>query len=66
MHDHHQEGGPRWPVRIGDVWVVTYLYVTDPQHPRLVQPRLVRSRDDKTAAECLIEQFADSGTARIV
>lgn len=53
-------------VNVGDVWVVTYLYVTDPQAPRLVQPRLVRSRDDKPASDCLIGQFADAGTARIV
>lgn len=53
-------------VRVGDVWVVTFLYVTDPAFPRLVQPRLVARRDDKPAAECLLEQFADAGTNKIV
>lgn len=47
---------------VGDVWVVTYLYVLDPAHPRMFQPRLVRRRDDKAAAECNLAQFADAGT----
>jgi len=54
------------PVAIDDVWVVTYLYVTDPLHPRLFQPRLVRSRTDKAAINCTIEQFIDSGTAKSI
>ena len=49
-------------VEVGDVWVVTFLYVTDPAHPRMFQPRLVACRDDKTAQECTIDQFADAGT----
>lgn len=49
-------------VKVGDVWVVTYLYVTDPAHPRMFQPRLVRRREDKTAQQCLIDQFAHAGT----
>jgi predicted DNA-binding WGR domain protein len=53
-------------VNINDVWVVTFLYVTDPEHPRLVQPRLVRKRDDKGSADCRIDQFADAGTNRKV
>lgn len=53
-------------VSVGDVWVVTFLYVTDPEHPRLFQPRLVSNRTDKTAAECTIDQFADAGTAKVV
>lgn len=53
-------------VRVGDVWLVTFLYVTDPQHPRLFQPRLIRKRDDKLANACTIDQFADAGTARKV
>ena len=53
-------------VSLGDVWVVTFLYVTDPNHPRLVQPRLVRNRTDKTPAQCLLDQFASAGTNRIV
>ncbi|OUS97385.1 WGR domain-containing protein [Rhodococcus sp. NCIMB 12038] len=54
------------PVSVGGVWVVTFLYVTDPNHPRLVQPRLVRRRTDKTPTQCLLDQFADAGTKRIV
>ena len=53
-------------VSVGDVWVVTFLYVTDPEHPRLFQPRLVSRRTDKAAAECTIDQFADAGTAKVV
>jgi len=53
-------------VSIGDVWVVTFLYVTDPSHPRLFQPRLVNSRADKTGSDCLISQFADAGTTKSV
>lgn len=53
-------------VTVGGVWVVTYLYVMDPAHPRLFQPRLVSSRTDKTAAECTIDQFADAGTSKVV
>jgi predicted DNA-binding WGR domain protein len=53
-------------VSVGDVWVVTFLYVTDPEHPRLFQPRLVNKRDDKSAAACTIDQFVDAGTSRKV
>lgn len=53
-------------VNIGDVWVVTFLYVTNPEHPRLFQPRLVHRRDDKSAKECTIDQFANAGTDRKV
>lgn len=51
-------------VVLGDVWVVTYLYVTDPANPRLFQPRLVARRTDKAAAECDLGQFADAGTEK--
>jgi ATP-dependent DNA ligase len=51
-------------VNVGDVWVVTFLYVTDPQNPRLFQPRLVNKRDDKSTNECTISQFADAGTSK--
>lgn len=54
------------PVVLGEVWVVTFLYVADPAHPRLFQPRLVSRRDDKNAAECTLEQFADAGTNKLV
>lgn len=53
-------------VQVGQVWVVTFLYVTDPQFPRMVQPRLVSRRADKAAHECLIDQFADAGTNKAV
>lgn len=53
-------------VSVGDVWQVTFLYVTDPQYPRMVQPRLVLWRSDKDPAECSIEQFADAGTNKVV
>ena len=53
-------------VEISDVWVVTFLYVTNPEHPRLFQPRLVNKRSDKVAAECLFDQFADAGTNKVV
>lgn len=49
-------------VQVGDVWVATFLYVTDPANPRMFQPRLVARRDDKAASECSIDQFADAGT----
>lgn len=51
-------------VSIGDVWVVTFLYVINPEHPRMFQPRIVRRREDKAAADCSIEQFADAGTSK--
>lgn len=48
----------------GQVWEVEFLYVLDPAHPRMVQPRLLRSRPrtDKSAGECLLDQFATAGT----
>jgi predicted DNA-binding WGR domain protein len=53
-------------VLVGDVWVVTFLYVTNPEHPHLFQPRLVRKRNDKSAITCTIDQFVDAGTNRKV
>lgn len=50
------------PVNLGEVWLVTYLYVTDPDHPRLYQPRLEHSRTDKSADECLLDQFVGAVT----
>jgi ATP-dependent DNA ligase len=43
------------PVKIGDVVEVRYLYVG--AGGRLVQPRLVRVRGDKTAVECGVDQL---------
>lgn len=60
------KGSAAGGVDVGDVWVVTYLYVVDPDHPRLFQPRLVRHRRDKAARECLLSQFADAGTSKAV
>lgn len=53
-------------VDVDDVWLVTFLYVTDPRFPRLYQPRLVSLRHDKAASECSLEQFADAGTTKAV
>lgn len=53
-------------VEVGQVWVVAFLYVTDPEHPRMVQPRLIRQRHDKAPAECLLDQFADAGTNKTI
>ncbi|NLU64911.1 WGR domain-containing protein [Rhodococcus sp. HNM0563] len=53
-------------VEVGQVWVVTFLYVTNPEHPRMVQPRLIRQRHDKALTECLLDQFADAGTNKAV
>lgn len=53
-------------VVVGDVWVTTFLYVTDPAHPRMFQPRLVNRREDKQAAECTLDQFTHAGTSKIV
>jgi predicted DNA-binding WGR domain protein len=49
-------------VNVGDVVEVKFLYVVDPEFPRMFQPRIVRVRHDKAPAECLIGQFADAGT----
>lgn len=54
------------PVVVGEVWEVEFLYVIDPAHPRMVQPRLLRRRTDKAAHECTIDQFAVTGTNRSV
>lgn len=49
-------------VNVGDVLEVAYLYVVDGDNPRLYQPRILRKRRDKAAAECSIAQFADAVT----
>jgi ATP-dependent DNA ligase len=48
--------------QVGDVWEVRFLYVVDPDDPKLYQPRLMRKRDDKGLHECLIDQIADAFT----
>lgn len=52
--------------KVGDVWEVRFLYVVEPNHPKMVQPRLMRIRKDKTADECFIEQFASAVTDKEV
>lgn len=52
--------------KMHDVWEVRFLYVVSPDHPRMVQPRLMRLRTDKEAAECSIEQFAGAVTDKTV
>lgn len=49
--------GKRPKPQVGDVWEVRFLYVVDPQAPRLYQPRLVRKRTDKDMSECLFGQL---------
>lgn len=53
-------------VGLGEVWTVSFLNVNDPANPRMFQPRLVRKRTDKSAAECSTEQFAHAGANRSV
>lgn len=43
-------------VELGDVVLIRYLYATDPEAPRLVQPTLIEVRDDKPPNECTIDQ----------
>jgi predicted DNA-binding WGR domain protein len=47
-------------VSVGDVVEVHFLYVVDPEFPRMVQARLGSVRRDKDATECSIDQFADA------
>lgn len=49
---------------LGQVWEVNFLYVIDPIHPRLYQPRLMRLRTDKAMEECTFDQLADAYTDR--
>jgi predicted DNA-binding WGR domain protein len=53
-------------VRVGDVVEIQFLYVTDPAHPRMYQPRILRTRDDKSALECSTDQFANAGTNKVI
>jgi ATP-dependent DNA ligase len=43
--------------KIGDVVEVKYLYVENPQKPRLTQPSFIKFRDDKSAAHCWMDQI---------
>lgn len=51
-HNHRRSGGL---MSVGDVAEVRYLYVGS--NGRLVQPRIVRRRKDKAAAECTLRQL---------
>lgn len=51
---------------VGDVWEVRFLYVTSADNPRMVQPRLTRIRDDKSANECHLIQFKTCVTDKSV
>lgn len=42
----------------GDVIEVEFLYVPDLSYPKLYQPRMLRIRDDRSAADCTIDQIA--------
>lgn len=53
-------------VVVGQVWRVLFLYVTDPSHPRMTQPRLDALRVDKTPQQCTLDQFADAGTVKAI
>lgn len=53
-------------ITVGDVVEVTYLYITTPSAPRLYQPRIVRVRHDKPAADCSIDQLAHAVTDKTV
>lgn len=49
--------GKRPTPKVGDVWEVHFLYCVDKINPRLVQPRLVRRRTDKSPDECSLHQL---------
>lgn len=48
-------------VNRGDVIEVKYLYVENPEAPRLYQASFVKFRDDKSPAECWLTQISDNG-----
>lgn len=50
--------------QVGDVWEVRFLYVVSAEHPRMVQPRLMRLRTDKAPEDCSLDQFATAVTNR--
>lgn len=54
------------PVAVGDVIEVTFLYVVDPADVALCQPRMIRPRPDKPAAECGWDQLDGSYVSRKV
>jgi predicted DNA-binding WGR domain protein len=54
------------PFAEGDVVEAQFQHVLDPANPVMVQPRIMRRRTDKTAAECSLDQFAEAGTVKDV
>jgi ATP-dependent DNA ligase len=48
-------------LQVGECAEVMFLYIADPNDPRLYQPRLLRARPDKTPAGCEWRQVADVG-----
>lgn len=52
--------------KLDDVWEVRFLYVVSPDHPTMVQARLLRLRTDKSKPECSTEQFAGAVTDKTV
>jgi ATP-dependent DNA ligase len=53
-------------VKVGDAIEVQYLYVNNPANPRLYQPRMMRKRPDKTAAECGWDQLPPETNRHVV
>jgi ATP-dependent DNA ligase len=53
-------------LKVGDVIEVKFLYCVNPDKPRLVQPRLIRQRTDKSPLECMIAQLDGTFTNKQV
>lgn len=51
---------------VGDVVEVAFLYVVNADSPRLYQPRVLRKRHDKSAAECSLAQLRAAVTDKTV
>jgi ATP-dependent DNA ligase/predicted DNA-binding WGR domain protein len=52
-------------IEVGQVVEVKYLYITDAAAPRLYQPRIVKVRYDKGAAECTSDQLIGAQTNKV-
>jgi predicted DNA-binding WGR domain protein len=44
-------------IAVGEVVEARFMGITNPDYPRMYQPRILRRRHDKGAAECSLEQF---------
>lgn len=53
-------------VAVNDVVEVKFLYAVDRNKPRLVQPTILRRRDDKSPAECTFDQLDTCFTDKTV